>query len=118
MKILSRSLAILLLAGMVIAVGTSCNAWKNAKGSVGGTVYVNHRPEGFATVQLYQGDTYVKQERCSDTGHYMIRDIDPGDYTLVVLNARGVIYPGETLVQIGRKFEQVDIEIDIQAGGL
>jgi len=105
----------LLIAVLGIFLGTACDRLRNVKGSIGGTVFVDGRPQAFGTVQAYLGDTVVGQERCSQSGHYTIRDLEAGTYTLIYLNAMGAPIGGETIVELrlGR-FEQVDLQLSVQ----
>jgi len=85
----------------------------NFVGSIGGTVYINGHPQAFGTVQVFDTEgNLVSQERCSQTGHYTIKDLKPGTYKLVYLNARAAPLGEETIVQVrpGR-FEQVDLQL-------
>jgi len=109
----NRTLAALLgILLLVMLLGTACSAFRNIKASIAGTVYVDGRPQAFGTVQAYLGTALISQERCTQSGHYQIRDLDPGDYTIVYLNARGAPLGGETYVtvRLGR-FETVDLQL-------
>lgn len=103
------------ILGMVILAllaGTSCGALKNVKASISGTVYMDGRPVA-GTVQLVdESGNIVANERTTMEGHYTIKNLNPGKYTLQYLNYSGVPYGGETevVVRIGR-FETVDIHL-------
>jgi hypothetical protein len=103
---------------LCLLLGPACSQLQNVKGSIGGTVYVDGRPQAFGTVQAYLGDQLVGQERCSQSGHFTIRDLSPGTYTVIYLNASGGPIGGETIVELrlGR-FEQVDLELSVQRTG-
>jgi len=108
----SRVLALLLVVALLPALaGASCGQLRNLKASIAGTVYMDGRPAGWGTVQLLnEAGQVVAQERCTDSGHYNIRNLDPGRYTMVWLNNQGVPYGGETVVEVRRgRFEQVDL---------
>ncbi len=85
----------------------------NFVGSIGGTVYVDGNPQAYLTVQVFDSEgNLASQERCNQTGHFTIKDLKPGTYKLIVLNARAAPIGEETIVQVrpGR-FEQVDLQI-------
>ncbi len=116
MRLPYRRIALFMLVAMLgLLLGPACNQMRNIKGSIGGTVYVDGRPQAFGTVQAYLGDQLVGQERCSQSGHFTIRNLDPGTYTVIYLNAQGGPIGGETIVELrlGR-FEQVDLELSVQ----
>jgi len=94
-------------------MGFECDV--EAKSKIGGTVFIDGRPQAYGTVQAWQDGELVAQTRCNQTGHYTLPNLDAGTYTLVYLNARGAPIGGETIVEarMGR-FEPVDIELNVQ----
>lgn len=108
----SFMLVLVILLGMT---GMSCNMADKVKAKIAGTVYVDGRPQAYGTVQAWKDGQMVAQERCTQSGHYNIANLDPGTYTLVYLNARGAPIGGDTIVEvrIGR-FETVDLELTVQ----
>ena len=90
-----------------------------AKSKIAGTVYIDGRPQAYGTVQAWLDGAMVAQERCTQSGHYVLANLEAGTYTLVYLNARGAPIGGETIVEarVGR-FEQVDIELTVQTEGV
>ena len=91
------------------------SAMGDALGSISGTVYINGRPQAFGTVQAFNEDgQMVKQERCTQYGHFTISELEQGTYHLVYLNARGAPLGEETVVRVrpGR-FERVDLRLDV-----
>ena len=117
MKFTKRALIPTLLILLVfILLGTSCGVMRNVKGSISGTVYVDGRPQAFGTVTVSTEEgQFVAQERCTETGHYMLRGLDAGTYLVTYLNARGnpLGEPTKVEVRIGR-FEQVDLNLVVQ----
>jgi hypothetical protein len=108
-----HSLAVTIIAFLVVLLmGTSCSQLTRIKAQIAGTVYVDGRPQAFGTVQAYKDGALISQERCTQSGHYQLKDLDPGEYTIVFLNARGAPIGGETIVDVrlGR-FEQVDLQL-------
>jgi hypothetical protein len=83
-------------------------------GQISGTVYVNGNPQAFGTVQVFDMDgNQAGQERCTEYGHYTIKDLLPGRYNVVYLSASGRQLGEPTMVQVrpGR-MEQVDLHIE------
>jgi len=109
-------IAILVIFVLLFGItGTSCSQLKKVKSKIAGTVYVDGRPQAYGTVQAYKDGTLVAQERCGDSGHYTLPDLDPGTYTLVYLNARGAPIGGDTVVEVRMgRFETVDLELTVQ----
>ncbi len=107
------SMAIAGLALTAILLLTSCGQLRNIKASIAGTVYIDGRPVAFGTVQVVnEAGVVVAQERTTSSGHYQIKDLDPGTYKVVYLNARGVRFGRETMIEVRRgRFEQVDLEL-------
>ncbi len=101
------------LCGLLL--GTSCGGLKNVKASIAGTVYIDGRPQAFGTVQAWRDGAMVQQQRCGQSGHFHLKDLNAGKYTVVYLNARGAPIGGETVVQVrlGR-FETVDLYLTVQ----
>ncbi len=108
-----RILAVALsVAVLLVLQGPSCAQLTKIKSSIAGTVFVDGRPQAFGTVQAFLGNTLVQQERCTQSGHYQLKDLQPGTYTLLYLNARGAPIGGETIVEVRRgRFEQVDLQL-------
>jgi hypothetical protein len=111
-----KMLSVLLAVGVLILMGASCSRLMNIKASIAGTVYMDGRPVAFGTVQaINEGGTVVGSERTTDSGHYIIKNLDPGTYTLVYLNSNGVQFGRETTVQVRRgRFETVNLEISME----
>jgi hypothetical protein len=107
-RVLALSLTVALVA---VLAGTSCGQLRNLKASIAGTVYMDGRQQAWGTVQaMNEAGQVVAQERCTDSGHYQLKNLDPGRYTLVYVNNMGVPYGGETVVEVRRgRFEQVDL---------
>lgn len=105
--------AVLLLLGLVFSlIGTSCGGLSNIKGSISGTVFVDGRPQAFGTVQVLMDGQLIAQERCTQTGHYIIKGLSAGTYEVVYLNARGNPIGEATVVQVRMgRFEQVDLQL-------
>ncbi len=85
-------------------------------GSIAGTVYLDGRPLPYGTVQAFDSESKLAaQERCTLAGHYTLKDLLPGRYSLICLGASGAPIGKETIVQVrpGR-FEQVDLELSSQ----
>jgi hypothetical protein len=109
----------LLFIAVILLSSTSCGFMRGVKGSISGTVYVDGRPQAFGTVQVYNElGTLVSSDRCTETGHYIIRGLDAGRYEVTYLNARGSPIGQPTIVEVrlGR-FEQVDLNITVQGVG-
>jgi hypothetical protein len=121
MKYTNRILIPLLLILMALVLtSASCGFMKSVKGSISGTVYIDGRPQAFGTVQVYKLDdagngTYISQDRCTETGHYIIQGLDAGKYEITYLNARGAPVGGVTTVEVrlGR-FEPLDLNLTVQ----
>jgi len=106
-------LSVFLAVSVLIILGASCSQLTNIKASIAGTVYIDGRPMPHGTVQaINEAGHVVGQERTSASGHYIIKDLDPGTYKLVFLNANGMQFGKETTVEVRRgRFEQVDLEL-------
>jgi hypothetical protein len=121
MKYTHRALLPLFLILLAFILSTaSCGFMKSVKGSISGTVYIDGRPQAFGTIQVYKMDgtpngTYVAQDRCTETGHYIIQGLDAGTYQVTYLNARGNPVGGVTTVEVrlGR-FEPLDLNLTVQ----
>jgi hypothetical protein len=108
-RTLALTVTMILLA---LLMATSCNALTKIKSSIAGTVYIDGRPQAFGTVQAWKDGALIAQERATQSGHYQIKDLDPGTYSIVYLNARGNPFGGETIVEVRRgRFEQVDLQL-------
>ncbi|MCX6645979.1 MAG: hypothetical protein NTY09_06445 [bacterium] len=121
MKYTHRIFIPLLLILLAFILSTaSCGFLKGVKGSISGTVYIDGRPQAFGTIQVFKLDdagnsTYVAQDRCTETGHYIIQGLDAGTYSVTYLNARGNPIGGNTTVEVrlGR-FEPLDLNLTVQ----
>lgn len=113
MKSGKYAFAVLLLLGLIFSlIGTSCGGMGSIKGSISGTVFVDGRPQAFGTVQVHKDGHMIAQERCTQTGHYIIKGLDAGTYEVLYLNARGNPIGEVTIVQVRMgRFEQVDLEL-------
>jgi len=103
-------------ASVLILLGASCGQLTNLKASIAGTVYMDGRPVAFGTVQAYnEAGHVVGSERTTDSGHYIIKNLDPGTVTLVYLNSNGVQFGRETVVEVRRgRFETVNLELSME----
>lgn len=112
--IMTRRILWLILGMIVLALlaGTSCGALKNVKASISGTVYMDGRPVAGSVQLIDESGSIVATERTNMHGHFTIKNLNPGKYTLQYLNYSGVPYGGETVVEvrIGR-FEAVDVHL-------
>ena len=110
-----RSLWAILAVLTAILLGTSCSQLANIKASISGTVYMDGRPVAFGTVQaINDAGQVVASERTGSSGHYLLKDLDPGRYKLVYVNANGALFGKETIVEVRRgRFETVDLELSI-----
>lgn len=113
MKSVKYAFAVILLLGLIFSlIGTSCGGMSNIKGSISGTVFVDGRPQAFGTVQVLRDGIMVAQERCTQTGHFIIKGLDAGTYDVVYLNARGNPVGDVTVVQVRMgRFETVDLQL-------
>jgi hypothetical protein len=101
---------------MIVLLGllgsVSCDQIKNIKGSVNGTVYMDGRPVSGTILVKDANGAVVGQSRTNMNGHYQIKDLGAGTYTLQYLNMQGVPFGNETTVNVHvGKFETVDIQL-------
>jgi hypothetical protein len=84
------------------------------EGVVAGFIYHNNRPMPNWTVQLIdENGTVIASAKTTQHGHYMIFNIPPGEYTLIVLTFSGAPFPdyeGHIKVRPGRT-EVFDIDL-------
>jgi len=85
-------------------------------GQISGTVYVDGNPQAYGTVQVFDMDgNQAGQERCTQYGHYTVKDLLPGRYNVVYLSSSGRQLGEPTMVEVrSGRMEQVDLEIETQ----
>jgi hypothetical protein len=101
----------IVLFGLLTTV--SCDKLNNVKASISGTVYMDGRPsDGSVVLKDANGATVQMVHTNTPGGHYIIKDVTAGNYTLVFLNMAGIPWGGGTPVKVrlGR-FETVDLHL-------
>jgi hypothetical protein len=109
-KVILSTLSFLLLA-VFLSSGCAGLAGK-IKGSISGTVYMDGRPTSGTILIKDAGGTVIQQARTNLNGHYQLKDLSSGTYTLQYLNMQGMPFGHETTVEIRMgRFEVVDIQL-------
>ena len=109
-----RPLVFVALVAAILGVMTnvSCDRLKNIKASISGTVYMDGRPQSGHVELKDANGNIVAMDDTTLAGHYILKDIKAGDYTLQFLNMQGVPFGGEVTVKVRMgRFEQVDLHI-------
>jgi hypothetical protein len=81
---------------LFIIAASGCSMINKIEGTVSGTVYMNNRPMPGFKVSLVSKTTgkVIATEPTNQQGHYIISDVPPGEYTVLVLNFSGAPHPG------------------------
>lgn len=120
-KIILRSALILLLCGLTTlysgCLPFTCDKPEpllKIRGTVAGYVYQYNRPMPSFKVQLIdQSGWAIATAPTNAHGHFIIKDVPPGDYIVYVLTFAGVPYvgyEGHITVRPGRT-EKIDIDL-------
>ncbi len=86
----------LLILMVFVLAATGCQSLKRINGTVAGTVYQNKRPMANFKVSLrsVESGQIIATEPTNQQGHYIISDVPPGEYEVLVLNFSGAPHPG------------------------